>query len=432
MLNRLNHFLAVAGNKLKSTGFFHVFGSSVINKVVSFAGGIILVRIISKADYGVYTFANSIYGFFYILTGLGMSSAVLQLCSESGDARRRMDVYSYGGRFGFKVNVILSLAILATAAFIKLPIEGANAMLAAFSFLPIFSFEMDIRSTWLRVELKNREYSYANSFSALMTVFFSVAFSLFLGAYGLIVSAYLSAIVTIIFVSWQLKVPRSIPNYSVDRESKRAMLGLGTISMLNNGLSSLMYLLDIFVIGLFIPDETVIASYKVATTIPSALQFIPAAIVTYSYPYFARHKNDKTWTVGKYKLLTFCSGVLNFSIAAVLILLSGALVPLVFGEQYTDAVPCFVILCLSFAFSGTFRVIAGNLLATQRRVKYNLFVAVFSSAFNTAANVILVLRWGSIGASVATLLTAILTSIFNTVYLIYVYKKLPNRPAEVN
>lgn len=50
-------------SKLRASGFFHVFGSTVINKIVVFASGLILVRILSKADYGVYTYANNIYSF---------------------------------------------------------------------------------------------------------------------------------------------------------------------------------------------------------------------------------------------------------------------------------------------------------------------------------------------------------------------------------
>lgn len=425
MVNKFKIFLTAASKKLKYTGFYHVFGSSVISKIFSFAGGILLVHIISKAEYGVYTYANNIYGFFYLLSGMGMSSAVLQLCSESGDAERRMDIYRYGSSFGTKVNLLLSFTILATAAFVKLPIKGANAMLAALSLLPLFSFSLDIRSTWLRAELKNREYAYTNSIYAIATFLFSVSFSLLFGAYGPIISGYFSAAIAIIFASRYSKLSQSTTHTAMSKDDRKALLSLGSVTLLNNGLSSLMYLLDIFVIGLFIPDETVIASYKVATTIPSALQFIPSSIIIYAYPYFARHKNDKRWTIGKYKLLTLGSGAVNFFIAVVLIIFSGFVVPLIFGEQYADAVPCFVILCISFAFSGTFRIMAGNLLFTQRKLKYNLFVAAFSSSFNTVMNVLLVLHWGSIGAAVATLLTALLTSALSTGYLIYVYKKLP-------
>ena len=44
-----------------------------------------------------------------------------------------------------------------------------------------------------------------------------------------------------------------------------------------------------------IPDSTVVAAYKIATNIPTALQFIPAAIIVYIYPHFARNKDNGEW-----------------------------------------------------------------------------------------------------------------------------------------
>ena len=43
-------------NRLKITGFYSVFVSSVFTKIVTFFGGVILVRIMSKEDYGLYTY----------------------------------------------------------------------------------------------------------------------------------------------------------------------------------------------------------------------------------------------------------------------------------------------------------------------------------------------------------------------------------------
>ena len=425
MLNSIKKFVDLSISRLKKTGFFHVFGSTVINKFITFLSGVILIHVISKADYGVYTYAHNIYGFFIIASGLGMTSATLQLCSEKADDQMRFSLYSYCSKTGMKFNVFLSLVILTVAVFVDLPIKGANILLAAFSFLPLLKFPMEQQQMWLRTGLKNKEFSYANTFFAFFTLLFSVIFAVMLGSLGLIVASYLAAIVTIIFQTVRFKVPLVRENAELNKEAKKNLWGISLISAFNNGLSKLMFLLDIFVIGLFIPNETVIASYKVATTIPDGLFFIPSSIILYVYPYFARNKNNKEWTIRKYKQLTLAAGSINFFVALVMILFSSFIVPLVFGKQYADAIPCFVILCISFAISGTFRDPAGNLLVTQRKLKFNLYVAVSSSVFNTCMNVILVLKWGSIGAAIATLLTVLLTSALNTGYLLHVYRRLP-------
>ena len=44
-------------NTLFKTGFFHIFGSNVINKILAFLSSVILVRILTKTEYGAFTYA---------------------------------------------------------------------------------------------------------------------------------------------------------------------------------------------------------------------------------------------------------------------------------------------------------------------------------------------------------------------------------------
>ena len=127
-------------NSVKSlvkSGLLHIISSSVVNKIITFACGIILVRIISKEAYGVYSYANNIFGFFMLASGLGAPAAVLQLCSESKTVAEREKFYKFGCFFGLGFNIILAFIILGTALFIKLPIDGSNYCLALMSFLPL-------------------------------------------------------------------------------------------------------------------------------------------------------------------------------------------------------------------------------------------------------------------------------------------------------
>ena len=185
-----------------------------------------------------------------------------------------------------------------------------------------------------------------------------------------------------------------------------------------------MYYLDIFVLGIVVANENVIAAYKVATTIPTALEFIPASVVTYVYPYFSRNKDNKQWLLLNYKRLVLSLGGVNLLITVALYILAPFLINLLFGRPYIDAVSPFRILVVSYFFAGTFRTISGNLLVTQRKLKFNTFVAVFSSAMNTVMNVFFINKWQSNGAAAATLTTAIMTGILNTTYLLRTFNKI--------
>ncbi len=423
MIEKIRDYIKNAAAKLADTGFFYVFGSSVINKIISFASGIILVRILTKADYGIYTYANTILGFCMMLNGFGMSSAVLQVCSEKTDSETRLCVYEYGLGLGAKINVVLGGLIILIALFVPLKIEGANGYLALMCLMPLLTFIPDLQKVYLRTELRNADYAYANTFATAATFALSVGLALTIQAKGLIFAQYAAFAITAILLRNKFGVPLVVGS-KISEEDKRSLVSIGGISMVNNGLSSLMYYLDIFVLGIVVANENVIAAYKVATTIPTALEFIPASVVTYVYPYFSRNKDNKQWLLLNYKRLVLLLGVVNLLITVALYILAPFLINLLFGRPYIDAVSPFRILVVSYFFAGTFRTISGNLLVTQRKLKFNTFVAVFSSAMNTVMNVFFINKWQSNGAAAATLTTAIMTGILNTTYLLRTFNKI--------
>lgn len=52
-------------------------------------------------------------------------------------------------------------------------------------------------------------------------------------------------------------------------------------------------------------------------------------------------------------------------------------------------------------------------------------MAVFSSAMNTVLNVFMIRVWSSVGAALATFVTALITSILSTAYLIKTIRTIP-------
>lgn len=410
--------------KLKNSGFIHIFSSSVINKIISLGSGIILVRILTRTEYGTYVSANNILGFFLLFTGFGATSGLLQMCCEMNNEKKLRNMYIYGSRVGLLFNVFLSISVLCVALFVELPISGANSCLLLMSFLPLAQLYPELQKIYLRANKENKKYSYANTFQSFVTFILACGLSLKFRAYGLVISHYISAVITAIFLINCLKVPLVNHVEPVDRGTKKAFFEISGISMLNVGVSQIMYLLDIFVLGLVVGESDAIASYKVATTIPTALFFIPAAIIVYIYPYFVEHRNDRVWLFKNYRRVIIGLGTFNFIVTTILFIFAPFFISLIFGRQYIDAVLPFRILCVSYFISGTFRYIAGNILVTQRRLKFNLLESVFSSGLNTLLNFLLIDRFYSVGAAMATLFTMIISSIISTIYLIKIFRRI--------
>jgi O-antigen/teichoic acid export membrane protein len=411
--------------KLTKTGFFHIFGSSVINQIITFLSGIILIRVLSKTEYGVYSYANNIMSFFLLFSGLGIVSGILQLSSENiKNPNKTILIFKYGSKVALGFNIFLSLIIFCFAIIIPFEVDGAKDLLIIMSLVPIVSVAYELIQIYFRYNRLNRNYSYFTTINTVTILTFSVAGALISQASGLVLLRYIGYLFTILLGILIFKFPINTLKFndSLKKDDKKDLLKLSFVSMSNIATGQLIYILDIFIIGLIIPNESIIASFKVATIIPNALIFIPGSLMMYVYPYFASHNNDKHWVKKNFNLIIKYFGLFNLFLTVVLILLAPIIIRLVFGSQYLDSVAPFRVLVISYFFSATFRKVTGNLLVTQRKLKFNFWLGVFEGVFNIISNILLISYFGSLGASVTSLLIVVLSSTISVIYFIKVLK----------
>ena len=412
-----------AGNKLFRTGFFHIFGSNVINKIIAFVSTAVLVRLLTKSEYGIYTYAWNIYSIIIIFNGMGMASSLLQLCSERGnDPEYNSIIGRYSAKMGLLFDLVLGLVIAGIALWAPMTIRGADTLLFLLILMPALQFLFDLVQCIYRAQKRNREFSRLTVLNTLFLFLFSVAGALIIREKGMIFGMYASLAVSLCYGWRHLDLPRA-KDSRISGKDRKALLSIGTISMFNNGISSLLYLLDIFVLGIVAKEETVLAGYKVATMIPANMVFIPLALVTYIYPYFAEHRMDGEWCLDRYKKVLLGMGGVNALIALVMCLFPGLIIRIFFGKQYLDIIPIFRVLAVNYFFQGTFRMIAGNLLVSQRKLKFNLLVSIISGIVNAAADYFFILWWGAIGAAYATVLVVLVASVLDVSYLVFTFRK---------
>ena len=354
---------------------------------------------------------------------MGIESGVLQVSSEhSGDTEFGDRASNYGIRYGVKFDLILVAIILLIGLFAPLKIEASREILCMLCLLPMSQILFQMTTTYLRAQKRNQEFARLTVLNTALIFVVSAGCAFIFREKGLVFgyyAAYLSSF-AVGFLIYHVRIFNN--SESLEDRERKGLLKIAAISMVNSGLSQLMYLLDVFVLGIVDPQETLLASYKVATMIPSALAFIPLALITYLYPYFAEQRGDGNWCLKRYKQILLGLGGLNLVISGILFAGAPLIIRLLFGEQYLDAVPVFRILSVNYFFSGTFRILSGNLLVTQRKLKFNLLVAIVSSLTNVVADYFFIQWWGSIGAALATVLVVFVSSVLSTIYLIYTFR----------
>lgn len=408
-------------HKLASSGFFHIFGASTINKVLTALLSIVLVRMLSKMEYGAYTYAFNIASFFVLFNGLGASSALLQLCSEAYKDRALSDrYYAYGTRAGIAFDALLALAIVLVGITIPLAVTGSNGLLILLCLYPFATLICELKLTKLRVEQRNKDYALMTNAQTVCLVVFSILGAAVFDAAGLIVGQYIALGITYGTLCIRCSLGTRGLSTSLSGFEKREFWGIALVSTLNNGLSQALTLVGTFFVGVLLGSAELVASYKVATIIPYALLFMPAAIVTYIYPYFARRKDDRAWSLARYRSLILTSGLVFSVVTIVLIVFAQPILALLFGEQYLDVTPAYSILMVGFFITASFRQPTGNLLVTQRRLKFNFLVGLISILANIILSLALIPVWGMVGAALAYTATMAIGAVLSVPYYIFV------------
>ncbi len=402
------------------TGFFHIMICNVVNNGFAFIAGVLLLRIVPKSQYGIYAYANNILSYFLLFSGFGMTSAVFQVCCECRDKEEQAkSIFGYGFRCGYGVNVLLGLAILGYGVMSGGSIEGTGIYLVCMSFLPVVNITLEYITIYFRSRLDNKRYAYILMINSALVCVFSISGAVLFGVYGIILSNYLTPILCFFIAKFFLKYHVVLRGKQLARKIKADLWKMAITAMGSNAISSLMYLIDISMVGMFMKDEKAVASYKIATTIPTALNFVSVAVITYVYPYFASHIDDIKWTkrMAKKLILAACAlfGVVSFGLFA----LADIIVPVIFGVQYQDAVPVFRILSVSLFFQSTFRSVFGNLLVTQRKLTFNLVESILTGIVNIVGDYILIRRYEAVGVAWATLVVMTFSGLLSVIYYLY-------------
>lgn len=391
------------GKSLFKGGFFDIVGAGTLNKAMATIMSIVLVRVLSKYDYGIYSYAFNIASFFIIFNGLGATSAALQLCCEAyNDKDKECRLYAYAYRVSYAAGILYLLIVLGIALFVPLSIPSSAPILALYCAYPLLQQLFDIKTILLRVRLENRDYAFAMNLQTALTCVFSIIGALVYAAPGLATGQSLALLAAYVWLCRRFPFDRNyLRSSSLSRGDVAQFWKVSLISAFNSGVSQAFTLLGTMFIGMYTANELVVSSYRVATTIPFALLFFPSAIVTYIYPHFVRHKNERGWTLRNYGLVTLGGGMLMACITLFFIVFARPVVVLIFGEQYLDAVPVMQIVMVGFFITATFRTPAGNLLVTQRKLVTNSVIGIILMIACVISSFILIPAYGMIGAALS-------------------------------
>ena len=410
-------------------GLFHIFGSSVFAKIGGIVSSVIVVRNLPKAEYGSFVDADNLYAYLAIFIGLGFSTALVQYCSEKVSEDHKNALYRYSLRTGMLGNFLLLPMILGLAA-IKHYSGSAEtaAYLVMMAGLPFFAYADQYLQIVLRVKLKNKDFSRTNMLYTVAHVGGNILFTVLWGVPGLVISQYAAHCAAALCSAYVLKKDGFFVDvagcaHQLALQTKKDTLSYSLLCAMTNFASTALVLLDVTCLGMVLNDSSVLADYKVAATIPSALAFVPKSLMTFFYPKLVHAFEDGkkagyNQVLQAAKVYALADGVICLG----MLVCAPLIIWILYGDQYMNVVPIFRILTVNHLVYSV-RNVTGNTILVLKKAKVNLAFSLFSGVLNIGLNLLLIPSLGSAGAAYATLAVTCCIVIMNIVYLWRDYRK---------
>ena len=411
-------------NEAIKKGIIYIFGSNLLMQIIKFATNIFVIRNLSKIEYGYFTGANNLYSYVAIFLGMGMSSSIIQFCSEKALTEQQDGIFRFSYKRSLQFNVCL-IPVIILLAFQQKIIGEEN--IAAFLFLmscyPLTSGSVAVLQVTLRVHRANREYAISNIMHSGLHFLFCLILCRHLGVTAMIVSLYLADVVTVgVCVFYLGKCNFFVRLFRaqniVSRSRQRELTSYGLFCALTNFTSTILVLLDVTCLNFVLKEPVILADYHVAASIPAACIFVPTSLITFFYPYMVEKMGEgmgafKTYIV----MLAQCFVFVSLMLSCFLLLFAREIILLLYGEQYVGVVPIFRILTLNFFINSSVRKLLGNVIAVLKEVRINLIHTTVAGILNIVLNLILIVKGGAIGAAIATLVVSAVVALLEILYL---------------
>jgi O-antigen/teichoic acid export membrane protein len=405
---------------IRDTGW--AFASLAIAAVVQFILRIFLAKYFGPADLGLYTLAFTVYSFGLIASCFGTDIGVTKYVAEAGGNSNRINLLVTSGiSISFVSGSIMGLILYLASPYIsiyffKMPELTALLRIVSFAY-PFIGLEKTTLG-FLNGVRRMRFFAFINIFQNILVIVMTIIFALTghdikYAIIGLVIPVALISLIGLFYIRKSL----SWPKMTEWLPAIKMLLAFGFYVVLANSLGTIQTYTDSTLLGYFMKDVDV-GLYAVAGVLVLAVRLPSQAVQVITGPMIASYwgKNE----IGKIEyLINKCMNYSAFyaiSVAFVLGFLSHDLIVLFFGKDFVDAASPFQILLVGAVFPAIGTSI-GSALANTAYVKITFRITGIAVLLNIILNIILIPKFGIIGAALATSTTMTVSSLIHLYFI---------------
>jgi len=408
----------------------------IFEVIVVFITTIVLTRVLSVADFGLYSLglvilqAGSIIALFGLNNGsLKYISAYLALNDKERIKGTIIQVMAFPLVFGIFLGIVTYLYSGLIAQFFGKP--GLELVIKIFAFgIPLFSLMQSAEAVTrgfktAKYKVLGEKIIKPSLNFVLVLILYFLGFRLLGAAWAFVIAVFFT--VLFLFLGVRKVFPEISFKSIIPKFETKKLLTTSFSLMFVWVILFLLQWTDISMIGYFLTSDKV-GIYQVAVRVSLLMIMSLSALGSIFIPIISTlyHKGEKQKLASTFKTVTRWGFSLTLLVFLILIASSGEIMR-VFGSSFVLGTSSLIVLCLGqLVFVGA--GVSGAMLTMTGREKLESLNVLAVLILNVILNIVLIPRFGILGAAVATSISLIL---LNIIRVIEVYVFLKTHPFDV-
>ena len=400
---------------LVQNGFTVLFG---------FLSFVFLVRVVSKEAYGTWVLFLSVVSIVELLRNGFTQDAIVKFLSSSNSETDRGKIVTATFVINTAMTTAISVCILFTGQlFAKLwNAPEINTMLHLYIIVFFFSGILNQINCIEQSKLRFTGIFYSNIarqaifFGFVMyCYFFQKPADLITLTYVQIAGCIVAVIIGMGYTFKSIEFSRTVDNYWIKKilNFGKYTFGISIGTVLSSSIDQMM-------LGSML-SKSITGSFNIAVRMTNLAEIPIAAMGSIVYPQISRVSMEDPTSV-RYLYEKSTGVVLAILLPALIFMYIFAtpLIHMIAGHKYDDVIPLLRVTLLTCLFAPYGRQ-CGIILNGTGKTKFNLYLVIITAILIIVTNLILIPRFGAIGAAYATLLATAISFVISQVYMYKLY-----------
>jgi O-antigen/teichoic acid export membrane protein len=379
-----------------------LFTEKILRLLISFVVTVLVVRYLGPEQFGLLSYAISFYGLFSTISILGLENiSIRELVKYPG---RRDDIL--GSAFLLRlIGGIVTIILIALTLFISGEPTEISILILIISTSAIFQ-SFSVIDYYFRAEVKAKYSVYVMMASVLFTSLLKILLIILkapLIYFAIVLSVEFFAMAAGFLLVYKYNKLKII-NWNFREETAMNLLKDSWPLILSGLVIAIYTKIDQVMIKNML-DSKELGNYAAAVRLSEAWYFIPIALTNSLFPAIVNAKklSNKFYLNRMQKLYDILAWI-AITIAVPVSIFSGDIINIIFGSEFQSAAPVLTI----YIWAGVavfLGVASSQYLITENFTKLSFFRTLIGMVINVILNLVLIPKYGIIGAAYATLIS---------------------------